>query len=597
MHDDEVMGKAYDRRLMRRLLQAAKPYRVSLIASVVLLMMTQAIGAYRPQIVQMAVDDAITPGDTAKLNLFVAAFLGLLALEFLIQYSVLYLTQWTGQKIIYDLRVKLYRHLEHLHLQFFDRNPVGRLITRVTSDVESLNEMFTSGLVYVFGDVFLLGGIIIFMLTMDVTLTLVTLAVIPFIFYISVVFKKYVRITYRDVRLKIAALNSNLQENLTGAGTVQLFNREVQNFHAFDEINRELTHAHLRSIFHYAWFYPLINLFSAVAVGLIVWYGGGEVLRDTITLGTLIAFVQYAQMFFRPIQDLSDKYNILQTAMASSERIFGLMDVADETPDPANAIVLEKCSGKIEFDGVWFAYHPRQVPTREEYVLKDIRLTIEPGESLALVGATGSGKSSMINVLSRFYEIQEGAIRLDGHDIRTLNKHGLRRGMAVILQDVFLFSGTILDNIRLGRTDISEKQVRVAAEKTGADRFIRRLSGQYLEPMQERGSTLSAGQRQLVSLTRAFVFDPSILVLDEATSNIDSESELLIQQAIAQLMIGRTSLIIAHRLSTIRHVDRIVVLHKGRIREEGSHHELLAQRGLYWKLYQLQYQEQELAQA
>ncbi len=595
MHDDEIMGKAYDRRLMRRLLNAAKPYKGWLFVSVILLLFTQAVSAYRPQIVQMAIDDAITPNHPDKLLLYIGVFVGLIFMEFLLQYGVIYLTQLTGQRIIYDLRVSLYRHLEHLHLQFFDRNPVGRLITRVTSDVESLNDMFTSGLVYVFGDVFLLAGIIVFMSIMDVPLTLVTLAVVPIIFVMSLIFKKYVRVTYRDVRSRIASMNSYLQENFTGAATVQLFNREAKNFSQFDEMNKSLTDAHLRAIFHYAWFYPAINLASAVAIGMIVWYGGGEVVRNSMTLGTLIAFVQYAQMFFRPIQDLSDKYNILQTAMASSERIFGLMDLKDDVPNAVDTIPLRHPKGNIEFRNVYFAYRPEQVKSDQDYVLKDINLSIRSGQSFALVGATGSGKSTMINLLSRFYDIQRGTILMDSIDIRQLDKYSLRRAMAVVLQDVFLFSGSILDNIRLGRTDIDEKTVTDAAAQTGADLFIRRLPRGYHEPMQERGSTLSTGQRQLISLTRAFVFNPAILVLDEATSNIDSESELLIQKAIARLMVDRTSLIIAHRLSTIQHVDQIVVMHKGVIREIGTHAELMNLRGLYWKLYQLQYQDQEEA--
>jgi ATP-binding cassette subfamily B protein len=593
MSDPEVMGKAYDRRLMRRLLQAAKPYKTWLFISVVLLLGTQAVGAYRPKIVQRAVDEAIQPHEPDKLVGFVWLFVGMLCIEFLLQYGVIYLTQLTGQRIIFDIRMNLYRHLEHLHLQFFDRNPVGRLITRVTSDVESLNDMFTSGLVYVFGDVFLLAGIIVFMALMDVPLTLVTLAVVPVIFTMSMIFKKYVRITYRDVRTRIASINSYLQENLTGAVTVQLFNRERKNFQQFDELNTSLTDAHLRSIFHYAWFYPAINLASSVAIGLIVWYGGGEVVRDSITLGTLIAFVQYAQMFFRPIQDLSDKYNILQTAMASSERIFGLMDLKDDIPNAPDAIFLKHPRGRIEFHNVYFSYSPDKVKSDQDYILKDITLHIDAGQSVALVGSTGSGKTTMINLLSRFYDIQRGRILLDGYDVRKLDKYSLRQSMAVVLQDVFLFSGTILDNIRLGRDDISEADVQEAARQTGADSFIRRLPLGYHEPMQERGSTLSTGQRQLISLARAFVFNPSILILDEATSNIDSESEYLIRLAIEKLMTGRTSLIIAHRLSTIRHVDQIVVMHKGTIRERGTHETLLAQRGLYWKLYQLQYQDQE----
>ncbi len=584
------MGKAYDGRLMRRLLGLAKPYQWIMMGSAFLLIAAQGLNAYRPKIVQEAIDNSILKGDWQGLNYYALLFVAMLFSEFVIQYAVIYWTQWVGQKIIMDLRWKLFRHLEFLHLQFFDRNPVGRLITRLTSDIESLNDMFTSGMVYLLGDIVLLVGICGFMLLLDVKLTLVTFAILPIIFYISWVFKTKVRVAFREIRLKIASVNSYLQENITGAATVQVFNREEKNFDKFDNLNKSLTRSHLDSVFHYAWFYPAINVSASFATGLLLWYGSDAVRSSGLSLGTLVAFIQYAILFFRPIQDLSDKYNILQAAMASSERVFKLLDTRNTMAADNSNVSFAGVTGKIDFKNVWFSYDSEKNTIDEEFVLKDVSFEVPPGQSIAIVGATGSGKSSLINLLSRYYEFQRGIISIDGRDLRHFDPFELRKNMAVVLQDVFLFSGTILENIRMGREEISESAAREAARSVGAEEFIRKLPQQYNEPVQERGSTLSAGQRQLISLARAFAMNPKILVLDEATSNIDSETEFLIQAATKKLMLDRTSIVIAHRLSTIRHANRILVLHKGRVREFGGHDELLAKNGIYTRLYKLQYQ-------
>lgn len=601
IHEDEIMGKAYDGRLMKRLMRYALPYKKTMLLSVILLLSGQFCHAIRPQIIQGAIDNAIIVGDMAKLNEYTAIFIGLLIAEFVFQYAVFYITQYIGQNIIYDIRVRLFAHLQKFELSFFDRNPVGRLITRVTSDIEVLNDMFSSGLVYIFGDIFLIIGIIFFMFHMNVSLALITLSVLPFLFYASLIFRKNVRQNYRDIRLKVAETNSFFQENITGISVIQLFNREKKRADKFDQINRELTGHHIKSVFYYGLFYPTVGFISSMAIAMIIWYGGDVILTSVgadplsthVTAGTLFAFIMFAQLFFRPIQDLSDKYNILQTAMASSERVFKLLDRKPPITNPENPVKLNALNGDIEFRNVFFAYNAKDRKEDWDYVLKDISFEVRTGESIALVGATGAGKSSVINILSRFYEIQQGQILLDGVDIRQLNQYELRKHIAVVLQNVFLFSGNILENIRLWDQSIPEEKAIRAAQTVGADRFIERLPGKYYEEVKEGGSTLSVGQRQLISFARALAFDPKILVLDEATSSIDTETEILIQAAIKKLMAGRTSFIIAHRLSTIKNVDRIIVLHKGRIRETGNHDELIAQGGIYYKLYQLQYKYQE----
>jgi ATP-binding cassette subfamily B protein len=487
---------------------------------------------------------------------------------------------------MFDLRMQVYGHLQKLDVRFYDRNPVGRLMTRVTTDVDVLNEMFASGVVAIFGDVFMLIGIMAVLLSMDWRLALVAFSVLPLIAIVTQWFRRNVRETYRTVRVWIARINAYLQEHLTGMATVQLFRREARSFNEFDEINRTHRDANIASIFYYAVFYPLIELVGALAASLIIWYGGGWVLDGSLTLGVLVAFLLYAQRFFRPISDMSEKFNILQAAMASSERIFKLLDTPVEIESPARPGARPgRSAGRLEFDGVWFAYND------DDYVLRDLSFVVEPGERVGIVGATGAGKTTIINLLMRFYDVSRGRILVDGVDVRDMELDQLRRRSSLVLQDVHLFAGSIAANVRLGDETISDADVRAAITNVHADRFIDRLADGIASPVAERGATLSVGQKQLLSFARALAFDPRILVLDEATSSIDTETELLIQDALRVLMAGRTTIAIAHRLSTIQDMDKILVLHKGTLREAGTHQELLSRRGIYYKLYQLQYQE------
>jgi len=473
-------------------------------------------------------------------------------------------------------------------LKFFNRNPIGRLITRVTTDIEVLNEMFSSGIVMVFSDVFTIVGILYFMFSMSWQLALVSLSVLPILFYGTFLFRKKARDAYREVRIQIARINAFMQEHITGMAVDQLFNREKKSFDKFEKINAAHRDANIHSIFYYAIFYPGVELIGALAVGLIVWYAGANALAGTITLGTVMAFLQFNEMFWRPIRDLSEKYNIMQTAMASSERVFKLLDDRTIIPEPESPIPLTTIRGEIEFRNVWFAYNG------EAYVLKDVSFTIAASETVAIVGATGAGKSSTIALLSRFYDVSRGQILIDGVDIRSVSTKELRKHIAVVLQDVFLFAGDIKTNITLGNDSIPLDQVIAAARTVGADRFIERLPSGYDTEVKERGATLSVGQKQLISFARALAYNPKILILDEATSSVDTETEILIQAAIKNLLRGRTSIVIAHRLSTIQSANKIIVLHKGEVREIGTHQELLALGGIYYKLYQLQYKDQEL---
>ncbi|MCC6549480.1 MAG: ABC transporter ATP-binding protein [Ignavibacteriaceae bacterium] len=586
--EDEILGKAYDARLMRRLLGYIKPYKKYVFAAILLNLVVAALGPLRPYLTKLAVDDYIASSNYSGLMWVTIGLIGTLILQSFIQYFLTYYTQLLGQRTILDLRKGLFRHTQRLAAKYFDKTPIGRIVTRVTNDVESLNEMFSSGIVMVFSDLFIIAWILGFMFFLDWQLSFVTLSVLPFLIYGTFLFRRKVRENYRDVRLHLARLNSYMQEHITGISIVQLFNRQEKELKNFSGINADHRKANIESIFYYAIFFPAVELLSSIAIGLIIWYGGGQVVQNTITLGVLFAFIQYTEMFFRPIRDLSEKYNILQTAMASSERIFKLLDDKTIITEQENPVHFPETKGKIEFKNVWFAYNA------EEHVLKDISFTIQPGQTVAIVGATGAGKTSIINILTRFYDINRGEIRVDGIDIRTVSKRELRRNISTVLQDVYLFSGTITSNISMNNPDISEEQVRRAAQLVGAHQFISELPLQYNEPVKERGATLSVGQKQLISFARALAFDPRILILDEATSSVDTETELIIRHAIEKLLEGRTAIVIAHRLSTIQNADKIIVMHKGEIREMGTHQELLAKRGIYYKLYQLQYKEQEI---
>ncbi|MCY3677305.1 MAG: ABC transporter ATP-binding protein [Gemmatimonadetes bacterium] len=615
-YEDEVLGKAYDSRLMARLLQYLRPYALQVAGAVVLLLLASLAAVIGPYLTMIALDEAIPANDGRQLALLAIVYLAITVLVFVFQYVQALVTTWLGQRVMYDLRTQIFRKLQELDLRFYDRNPVGRLMTRITSDVETLNELFSSGLVTVFGDLFMLFFIVAAMLQMDADLALVTFSVLPFVAWAAFVFRSRIRSAYRDIRYRLARMNAFLQERFTGIRVVQLFNREDADLGRFKELNNDYLDAHLRSITYYALFFPIIQQLTSVALALIIWYGGSAMIQGAVTIGVLAAFLDYARRFFRPIQDLSEKYNLLQGAMASSERIFRLLDREPAIQDAAVTRRFPKgATGEIRFENVWFAYGNREVeaeggggvesrrdadgqPDAEvppgseaqpDWVIRDLSFTVAPGEKLAIVGHTGAGKTTVINLLMRFYEAQRGRILVDGIPIEQLRMQDLRARIGLVLQDIFLFSKSVDYNVRLGSGDIGAARVADALEAVGATPFVERLPDGSAQELGERGARLSVGERQLLSFARALAFDPGILVLDEATSSVDSEIEARIEEATDRLMRGRTSLVIAHRLSTVQGADRILVMHHGRLVEEGSHEELLARDGLYRQLHELQF--------
>jgi len=587
-HEEEAIGKTYDLQVARRLLRYLKPYVRLLVAALALTLVLNLLGILQPKFTEYAIDWYILPRKTDGLMLLVGLYLLTQLLRLGFSYFQAIFVNSIGQYVMFDIRKELYSKLQNQEVAYYDRNPVGRIMTRLTTDVDSLNQLFTDGVTDLLGDLVMIGAIITVMAWTDPKLTLVSLLTVPLLFAATTWFRRGARKGYDLVRTRIARINAFLQEHFAGAQTVQIFNAEAKSLSKFDHINEEYRKANIDTIFYYAVFFPLVDLIGAIGIALIIWYGGYRVMQNTpghtvLTLGALVAFIQYSQALFQPIRDISDKYNVLQAAVVASHRIFKTLDQPIAVLPPEKPIKAGRARGRIEFQNVWFAY------IGEDWVLKDVSFTVEPGQSIALVGHTGSGKTTITNLLMRFYDIQRGRILLDGVDLRDWDLKALRKNFAVVLQEVFLFSGSIEGNIRLGREDIDEDRVRWAAQEVHADGFIGRLKGGYEAEVRERGAGLSVGQKQLISFARALAFDPAILILDEATSSIDTETEQLIQRAIERVMRDRTSIVVAHRLSTIQNADRIIVLHHGEIREQGTHQELLAERGLYWKLYKLQY--------
>ncbi|HEX8817808.1 MAG TPA: ABC transporter ATP-binding protein [Terriglobales bacterium] len=648
--EEEVLGKAYDSRLMKRLLSYLRPYRWQTGIALCAILFKVAGDVSGPYLTKVVIDRYLAPvpdrhpfldrylshNAMTGIAQIAGLYVGLLIFTFLCEYLQTYYMQWVGQMVMFDMRAQIFRHLQRIHIAFYDKNPVGRLVTRVTSDVDAINEMFTAGVVSIFEDIFVLVGIIWIMLRMNARLALITFAVLPLIAIATRLFRDKVRDSYRRIRTAIARINSYLQEHVSGMTVVQLFNREKRAYRSFSEVNAVHMDAYKDAIMAHAVYYPVVEVLSAIAIACVIWFGGGDVLRKVTTLGVLAAFIQYAQRFFRPIQDFSEKYNILQSAMASSERVFKLIDSPVEITSPA--VTKEPSgAGRIDFDNVWFAYRslpaekhvgtdaaanthvgtdalvrgpqPARVspdgavvrPGRPEgsavnldWVLRGVSFTIEPGETVAIVGHTGAGKTTIISLLMRFYDVQKGAIKIDGVNVKDMNLDSLRGRFGVVLQDPVLFSGTVDSNIRLGTKWIKDEDVEKAVEDVNLADFIRSLPGGFKEEVRERGNTLSTGQKQLISFARALAHNPEILILDEATSSVDTETEFRVREALSRMVEGRTSVIIAHRLSTIQRADKIIVMHKGQVREIGTHQQLLAQRGIYYKLYQLQYKDQEL---
>ncbi len=589
--EEEILGKAYDARLMGRMLRYLRPYWKLLAVSITFLMLQTATQLLGPYITKIAIDRYIAEQNLRGLDQMALAYLGVVVLGFIVLFVQTYTTQYTGQRAMHDLRMDIFSHLQKQDLAYFDRNPVGRLMTRTINDVETLNELFSTGVVGLLGDVSMVFGVAAMMLWLDWRLALVCLAAFPVILYISRFYRRRAREVYRESRLILGRLNAGLQENIAGVATIQAFGQEAKMYRRFQDVNFRFRDVLLRSIRYNALFFPAIELFSALSIGLLLWYGAHQILAGAIQAGVLVAFIQYIQRMYQPIRDLAEKYNIMQAAMASSERIFALLDTPETVKNPAQGKTLERFTGAIEFKDVWLSYNPG------EPVLKGISFRVAPGEKVALVGATGGGKTSIISALCRFYDVERGAVLVDGIDVREWDKHALRRHLGLVLQDVFLFSGDIAENISLGDPRIGERQILEAAQRAHIAPFVDKLPNGYREAVQERGSTFSQGQRQLLSFARALAFDPKILILDEATSSVDTETEMLIQEALDELLKERTALIIAHRLSTIQHADRILLIHKGEICEQGKHDELLAKGGLFARLYELQYRLPERAAA
>jgi len=587
-YEKDLLEKQVDRKIVLKLFRYIKPYRLLLVFTIFLLLITAGLQMAGPFLIKIAIDNYIIPGEFNGLLYIVILYAVVILFEFVIRYFQGYYTEYMGQKIMYDMRMDVFSHINKMPMSFFDKNPVGRIMTRVTTDVQTLNEMLSSGIVTIFGDIFMILGIMIVMLSLNWKLSLITFSVLILLAVATFIFRSKVRTAFRIIRAKISNINSFLQEAISGINTTKLFNRQKRNNDEFKDLSQSYLNIYLKTILYYAVFFPVVIIISTLAVALIIWYGGQQVIADLITLGTLVAFIQYIEKFFHPISDLSEKFGILQEAIAASERIFNLLDQKPSIVSPAKPVKIKDIKGNIRFNKVWFAYNDKN------YVLKDISFKIETGQSVAFVGATGSGKTSIINLLNRFYDIQRGKIFLDDIDIKNFDLRYLRKHIGIVMQDVFLFSGTILDNIRLGNKDISLERVIEASKYVNAHKFIEKLPGKYNYEVKERGQVLSVGQRQLIAFARALVFNPEILlVLDEATSSIDSEIESLIQDALRKVMKNRTTIVIAHRLSTIRNVDRIIVLSHGRIIEKGTHNQLLKSRGIYYKLYKFQYQLQD----
>jgi ATP-binding cassette subfamily B multidrug efflux pump len=623
-HEDDVVGKAYDGRLMRRLLTYLYPYKWAAFVSLGAILIKATCDVLGPYLTEVAIDHYMTAHPSPKsafltrwlssnpvsgITEIALIYLASLLLSYLLEFIQTYLMQWTGQKIMFDMRKQIFGHLQNMHIGFYDRNPVGRLVTRLTSDVDALNELFTSGVFAIFEDIFVLAGIVFVMLRMKWWLALLAFSVLPLILIATRIFRKYVRDSYRRIRSAIARINAYTQEHVTGMSLVQLFNRQDRAFRDFEAVNRTHMDAFKDSILAYALYYPAVEIFSSAAIAMIIWIGGRGVMRGAVSVGVLVAFIQYAQRFFRPIQDLSEKYNILQGAMAAGERVFKLIDTKPEIVSPANPKEGDH-SGSIEFRNVWFTYQRLDEATAAriagateselaamhdiEWILRGVSFTVDADQTAAIVGHTGAGKTTIISLMMRFYDIQHGQILIDGIDVREHDLRKLREHFGVVLQDPFLFSGTIGSNIKLGTDRITDEQMQFAAEQVNVRDFIESLPGKYDEPLRERGNSLSTGQKQLINFARALAHNPRILILDEATSSVDTDTEIRVRTALERLIEGRTSVLIAHRLSTVQRADTILVMHKGQLRETGTHQELLTQRGLYWKLYQLQYKDQEL---